>query len=360
MNRDLQWQLWRATDRGDATEVRNLLQEGADPCMGESLGERSALGRACIRGKLEVVQVILAHEGRLDQYADCASLLESAITSDEETGDDILALLLQAEGARIALQTSDADSLLGRAVRHRSAASLQRLIELGAGLETRDHLGWTPLLNCALAEDPVGAYGVLAAAGADLSARGPNNGSAIFIAVRSHALELVRHLAELGADLGEVRDGEITLLHEVFLLSHERIVASREATRAALLEFLLERNPEHLFHATMDGALPFHLAAAEGSAGCLENMLRRGVDVNVVTATGLTALHGAAAEGRLGAVTTLLAYGADPEMTCEAGKLPEHCAHGYDEVADVLRRARELRTLSRSVAPAGPRAAGRM
>ncbi|XP_070704435.1 ankyrin repeat and SOCS box protein 16 [Pempheris klunzingeri] len=65
------------------------------------------------------------------------------------------------------------------------------------------------------------------------------------------------------------------------------------------------------------------LAASRGHAGCVEELLFRGAEVNADPG-GNTALHDACAGGHAACVQLLLAHGADPELVAADGSAPLH------------------------------------
>jgi len=65
------------------------------------------------------------------------------------------------------------------------------------------------------------------------------------------------------------------------------------------------------------------LAAGSGHAGCVEELLFRGAEVNDDPG-GNTALHDACVGGHAVCVQLLLSHGADPEGTAADGSAPLH------------------------------------
>ena len=83
---------------------------------------------------------------------------------------------------------------------------------------------------------------------------------------------------------------------------------------------------------------PLHWAARAGSLTCAEWLLKRGADVNAVTASKRTPLHLAAERGAVGSLWLLSDYGADLNAQDTKGRTPLHRAtyEGQVDSAEAL------------------------
>jgi hypothetical protein len=119
-------------------------------------------------------------------------------------------------------------------------------------------------------------------------------------------------------------------------LDEELFVAAMDGDAARVKELL--RKGANVNASVADGWTPLHLAAAEGHADAAKLLLEHGADVNARTKDGVTPLHLAAAEGRAGVARLLLEHGADPSIRDDDGRTPLDVARekGHKEVVRVI------------------------
>ncbi|OQS06416.1 kinase [Thraustotheca clavata] len=75
---------------------------------------------------------------------------------------------------------------------------------------------------------------------------------------------------------------------------------------------------------TADRLTPLHLAAMEGHAACVEELLKAGADPNTTDQNGNGAIHLAAEGGNIACAKLLIAYGAKTDVPNASGSLPVH------------------------------------
>ncbi len=109
---------------------------------------------------------------------------------------------------------------------------------------------------------------------------------------------------------------------------------------------ILDREPDRLNRRSHYGYTPLHTAAMCGQSAALEELVRRGADVDArydgdTYGRGWTALHITAREGHVVAATVLIRAGADVNARTERGDTPLGIAldRGHYEIAGLLRDA---------------------
>jgi ankyrin repeat protein len=271
-SRDAADAFFAAAEKGNAHLVNLLLKNGVDVDTRGSSG-RTALSRACMYCRLDVIRILLEAGADTDVASSGqASLLTSVLMSGRSSSVVIPIIhLLVAAGARVdaidtigrsclhmaALVDADAaipvlalagaghviDNLdnvgytaLVRAIQRRSPVTVTALLDAGAnpnkighpGL-TEDAMGWTPLMTASSANDRRIAQ-LLVDSGADTNIRGENDETAVFIAARAGYKDMVALLAVAGADL---------LLHQKQGLTLAMVCARQ--SNSSTLELVLER-----------------------------------------------------------------------------------------------------------------------
>jgi ankyrin repeat protein len=106
----------------------------------------------------------------------------------------------------------------------------------------------------------------------------------------------------------------------------ERRLKGADERRRGELQRLLERV----------GWTPLHAASETGEAALLEDLIRKGADVNARAANGQTPLHVAASHGSFGALGALLRGKADPNRKDSGGRTPVQLGIGYDAAVELL------------------------
>ncbi len=106
----------------------------------------------------------------------------------------------------------------------------------------------------------------------------------------------------------------------------------------ALLERVLERNPDGVNSLDRKRKTPLHIAVGANNLEAMALLAARGADLGAKDITGMTPLHVAAMLGRVDAAVWLLDHGAAPETADHFGDTPLHTAavFGQGGVARLL------------------------
>jgi ankyrin repeat protein len=226
------------------------------------------------------------------------------------------------------------------------------LLESGAGPNERNRSNWTPLHCVAMRGQPEVAR-LLVLHGADLEAADTLNETPLITACRFANAKMVPALIELGASVNHVarekhtalwyaissmKDIEIVKLliesgadaNEKYEFGENPFLLSVFAQEAAVTDFLLPlttdpaRMDEHEVSA-------LHFAASYDDVRLIEQLIARGVPVDLVTPSGVTALMNAARSNSIKAARVLLAHGARINLKSIYGdtaiSLAEHSGH---------------------------------
>jgi len=230
-----------------------------------------------------------------------------------ETGGLRLTWLLQPDGSAIfkdlavfdaSFKISDPDELnrlLLAAAARGDAASIRRMIGLGADVNTRIGRDARPALVHSVIDGDLESATVLLEAGADTAGAGADGWNALHVAVRLGRKALVQALLDAGAD-PKVRTPE----------GQNALQLALGSPRENLELIRLLRRESNL-----PGTLA--LAARIGDIASLKSLLEEGSEVDLPDAEGRTPLQIAAASGQSAAVRILLEGGADPGLSRESG-----------------------------------------
>jgi len=202
--------------------------------------------------------------------------------------------------------------------------ALQRLLESGATLESRDAQHRTPLMLAVQLGDAEAAE-LLLAQSANPDATDPFGDTALIWAVVQRRLDLVDLLLKQHADPDK---GHLTPL--MWAALHNELL---------ILERILEAQPTINLR-TRDGWTVMHWAAEKGATEVMWRLLRSGAVVNAQDQAGRTALMLAARRGHLTTVRLLLERGALRDVEDFEGQtaLDWAEASGRSEITELLLR----------------------
>jgi ankyrin repeat protein len=131
-------------------------------------------------------------------------------------------------------------------------------------------------------------------------------GTALMAAVRSNGLKCVGLLLQAGADTSALGENDNTALH----------FAAEENENATIVDLLLEAGAE-IDAKDIDGRTPLHMAANVGNNECVDMLLKAGADKNAEDTNNETPLYAAADAGESRCVELLLNAGANKDtMSC--------------------------------------------
>ena len=308
-----------ACTNGNAPIVGKLLEAGADPNLAQLSGETPLM--TCARaGNLEAVQAILSRDG------------VNVDARDTRRGQTALMWAVAAKHAPVAEALIDYGADVN--VRSRVIETFNHLQVEYYGQDVHYPTqagGFTPLLFAARVGDLESAR-VLLAAGADVNATTPEDGTALVVATASGHEELAVFLLENGADPNVSDAIGVTPLHWALQEGLRAISAGRtgatdrfwydnRGNMPDLVRELLARGADpnaqigKEFHPYSDplyahnqgnylpqvsivGATPFLLAAASGDVGSMRTLVEGRADPLLATKDGATAFLLAAGLGR--------------------------------------------------------------
>ena len=174
---------------------------------------------------------------------------------------------------------SDGAGHLHHAARGGDVEAMESLLSAGADINARDDSGATPLLAAARSEQERGAL-FLAEMGADFDIARNDGDTVINIAAERSLSALLRRAVEAGADPNRTRDNGLAAIHSAMFPSNSLDIFLTLA-ESPNLDLNLRDGGE--------GATAAHFAARNGLLDVIEELARRGADLNLQTRNGETA-----------------------------------------------------------------------
>jgi ankyrin repeat protein len=383
----------------------NLLERGADP-FGADARERTPLQLAVVNAQLPLLQALLARgcdpntrdrDGRtplfaaLEHGAQALPLVRALIAhganpeAADVNGETPLGLALEHPAVERWLDWRDwprpnralrAEDLPA-AAKTGALASVQRLLELGFAVDTRDSQGATALLHaCGAGHRDIAACLLEAGADPSLAARGgvtplaaavaarrealvalllqhevavdqrlPNEATALMVAAAMGYPDVAEQLLDAGADVNAVDDAGRSALHAAaqFGFEHNDSLRARR-----LFDGLLKRGAD-INHADNEGKTPLLLllgAQLRPGSECdathigalVPLLLDAGARAEHADQRGVTALHACAMHALLPPARVLLSRGADRNAADAFGRTAADVARqlGYADIAHEL------------------------
>jgi len=201
--------------------------------------------------------------------------------------------------------------------------------------------------------DKIDIVKYLAERGADLDARDNSDASPMDVAVMGGKIDLIKCLAKCGAKVNaKNRDGETPMFTAAMqgkTTSIECLIGlgadvntrnkdgltpifkAAQFRQVGVIECLVAHGANVNATDTV-GMTPVFLAAGSGQTECVERLVARGANVNATAKNGMTAIFLAAAEGQLDCVKCLVWNGAEVNITAKGMTplvLATECGHSH-------------------------------
>jgi ankyrin repeat protein len=383
----------------------NLLERGADP-FGPDARERTPLHLAVVNAQPELLQMLLSRgcdpntrdrDGRtplfsaLEHGAQALPLVRALIAyganpeAADANGETALGLALEHPAVERWLDWRDwqrphrplrPDDLPAAAAAG-ALASVQRLLELGFAVDTRDDQGASALLRaCGAGHRDIAACLLDAGADSSLAARSgvtalaaavaarrealvalllqhdiavdqrlPNDATALMVAAAMGYPEIIEPLLDAGADVNAIDAGGRSALHAAAQFGFEH----NDSLRARRLFDVLLKHGADINHADSEGKTPLLLllgAQLRPGSTCdathigalVPLLLDAGARVEHADQRGVTALHACAMHALLPPARVLLSRGADRNAADAFGRTAADVARqlGYVDIAHEL------------------------
>ncbi|XP_066532025.1 transient receptor potential cation channel, subfamily N, member 1 [Hoplias malabaricus] len=401
---------------GDEAILKFFYQNKANPNIADKM-DRSPLHIAAERGHTSVVEILTEkfRSSVLPRTKDGSTLLhiasqcghpDTALTllkkgvplhmpnksgavclhSAAKRGHSAVVKSLLLKGAQVDTTTKDGQTALHIAVENCKPQVVQMLLGFGAQVQLRGGKDLeTPLHVAARVKEGEKVAEMLLKSGAEVNAEQENGETAMHVAARHGALQMMRALTEEGADLTwrskagenplhvavrhchahmveailnyltnersreeaelcvrqENQRGE-TALHLAAELKNEMV--HREEEDVLIIRTLMEYKADVTAATRKLGETPLHYCARVGNAAVLQEMLSNVPSSRVQTAINKHAKNGrsplllAAERGHMAVVRVLLENSARVDVFDEEGKAALHLAaeQGHDDIADIL------------------------
>ena len=212
--------------------------------------------------------------------------------------------------------TKENEMPIHKAARRGIVKEIKRLLDSGAGPDTKDEQGRTPL-RIAAAYGRTEAVKLLLKHGGDVEARDNNNCSPLYLAALNNHVGVIEQLVSSGAKVDGQNDNfGTTALFAAVQKGHER--ATKVLLRhGADVNFIISRFPHS----------PLQMAAFFGRVNVAKILLANGANVNERNSdSGMTAMFIATVARNKKMVSLLGANGADNTIEDNYGQTPEQAA----------------------------------
>lgn len=136
------WDMLKAVGKGEITEARKLIQDGANP---NSRGEDGypALMIAAEGRNIDMMKMLLENGARVDSRSEERN--ETTLMRRAEVGDTDSVQLMIENGGDINAQDRGGETALMKATRGRKTRMVRLLIDAGADIEKSDYTGRTAM-----------------------------------------------------------------------------------------------------------------------------------------------------------------------------------------------------------------------
>ncbi len=320
-------QLFKAAKEGDLNKVQKLVQQGVK-LTAVSRDGSTLLHWAAKGNQPAIINYLIANGFDIDaKNGHNQTALEVAKFDRAQNAVDVLQEEYQ---RRIDLKkAADANNLELQLFTHiNDIQMVEDLIAKGVNVNAIDEHGFTPLA-LAVSSGNLAVIEILLTHGAKVNSIVSNwsNDTALHKAVEEKNIPLIRLLLAHGADILAKNNNEVS----PFLLAQDQ-------GDIAIVNLLREENqkrkksqmPETEMHSPLkkDASLDARLliAAEEGDAGLVRELLKQGADPYAKGARGNTALHIAAIWDRPTVMEALLKAGINPDVSNRDGETPLYSA----------------------------------
>jgi pectate lyase len=320
--------LQEAVAEGDLEAVKSMIAQGAKVDGREDGFRKTALHRAAIAGNTDIAKLLIDAGARLDSKTGGSTALHYAV---EYRHEDMVRLLLD-HGADVSvrdqwgqgstplmkarrskdkeivdlLQAKLTETSIHWAARQGVLAKVEEFLEDGIDVNAKDSQGMTPLL-LAVQRGHKDIIDLLIAKKADVNVKNETGQTPLDLAVRQNNKDIVELLIANDADIDAKNDEGQTPLD---------IAISQN--RSEVVKLLAAKGAD----------ISFHSAARIGDLAIVENIIRKGTDLNAKDVSGRTPLHYAVEYGHKNIVELLITKGANVNIKDDDGNTPGHVALG--------------------------------
>ena len=336
-----------AAHLNDGETLRLLLQAGAKVNVANVYGA-TPLALACLNANGPIVEALLqlGADPNLASVSGESPLMNAARSGSPEVVDALLSA-----GADInATEATRRQTALMWAAAEGHSAIVRQLVQAGVSVDVHTEGGFTALMFAARSGDVESARALLVA-GANLGAVASDNRDALLVAAGSGHTPLVELLLGQGEDPNVTDEGGVTPLHAAVWgnfnnVEMVRLLLESGANPDARVTRHMQQRLAYVFQgdiffrtaASLQGATPLALAAAQGDAAAMRALAAGGADVTSPLDNGGTALmlaaglgwtveqSGIGRERPLAAVQVAIELGADVNAQNQGGRTALHGA----------------------------------
>jgi len=245
---------------------------------------------------------------QVDQWLAAGTSVDDELDNAALSADiERVKYVLRKKGVDINNKGNDGETPLHLAVANGDIEMVTLLLDRKASIDARDQDGFTPLALAGARNKPK-VIKLLAARGANLEVQIPGGYTPLFVAIGEGKLAAAKALMEAGAKC-DVAEGPQHL--------------------TLLMAIATQRPPERRIQQLMQGVGPVDIA---------QELVKRGADVNAVSAKGVSALMIAAAHDNAPMIGLLMRAGARSELKSAEGQTALDIAtqNGNDSAARML------------------------
>ena len=356
--------LHEAVSNNQVHIVKYLIDHGVKINVFDSCGF-SPLHAASKHGYVDIIDLLLKAGSNADSF--CSDPVHTPLVTSIISGQYRSIKTLLEAGAKVDGVLDDAAPLY-QAIRHEptNLPIVELLISFGANEHIPDEIGYCPLhcaayygqyeitdfflqrghnpnqlsecpddigqcettIHCAVYGNNPDVVRLLVKAGVSVNSLAqPGKQTPIYYAVLNKKIEMVEHLANLGADVNVKDASNATPLHHAICGQNNEII-----------RMLIQKGAFIQAKTIGDDLAPLHIAIINGTEDSVKLLIDSGASVSDSSAYGETALHFAAELNCLQKADILLQNGADVNSGDCNGTTPLHLASGkgHDAVVKLL------------------------